>query len=71
MIFPIGPLGDRNVIPQITSLNIEDWTQIGGGGGMSKCYVTWDGDFKWGGTDDMYMGMLSGGLSGLGMSRAL
>jgi len=34
---------------------------------MSKCYVTWDGDFKWGGPDDMYMGMLSGGL--LGMSR--
>lgn len=32
---------------------------------MSKCYVTWDGDFKWGGTDDMYMGMLSGGLAGL------
>lgn len=32
---------------------------------MSKCYVTWDGDFKWGGTDDMYMGMLSGGLAGM------
>jgi len=55
----------RMVIPQITSLNIEDWTQMGSGGGMSKCYVTWDGDFKWGGTDDMYMGMLSGGLAGL------
>jgi len=52
-------------VPQITSLDIDTWTQIGGGGGMSKCYVTWDGDFKWGGTDDMYMGMLSGGLAGL------
>jgi len=57
----------RMVIPQITALDIDTWSQVGGGGGMSKCYVTWDGDFKWGGTDDMYMGMLSGGL--LGMSR--
>lgn len=55
----------RMVIPQITALDIDTWTQIGGGGGMSKCYVTWDGDFKWGGTDDEYMGMLSGGLAGL------
>jgi len=55
------------VVPQITGLDIDTWTQVGAGGGLSKCYVTWDGDFKWGGTDDMYMGMLSGGL--LGMSR--
>eukprot|EP00928_Gymnodinium_smaydae_P019820 TRINITY_DN17631_c0_g1_i1.p1 TRINITY_DN17631_c0_g1~~TRINITY_DN17631_c0_g1_i1.p1 ORF type:complete len:736 (-),score=41.86 TRINITY_DN17631_c0_g1_i1:250-2457(-) len=55
----------RMVVPQITALNIDSWTQIGRGGGMSKCYVTWDGDFKWGGTSDMYMGMLSGGLAGL------
>lgn len=57
----------RMVIPQITSLDVDTWKQIGEGGGMSKCYVTWDGDFKWGGTEDMYMGMLSGGL--LGMSK--
>eukprot|EP00931_Biecheleriopsis_adriatica_P034800 TRINITY_DN20079_c0_g1_i1.p1 TRINITY_DN20079_c0_g1~~TRINITY_DN20079_c0_g1_i1.p1 ORF type:complete len:807 (+),score=111.46 TRINITY_DN20079_c0_g1_i1:202-2421(+) len=55
----------RMVIPQITALDIDTWKQIGAGGGMSKCYVTWDGDFKWGGTDDMYMGMLSGGLAGM------
>ena len=55
----------RMVIPQITALDIDSWTQIGRGGGMSKCYLTWDGDFKWGGTDDMYMGMLSGGLAGM------
>jgi len=61
----VGENYRRMVVPQITALNIDDWTQIGGGGGMSKCYVTWDGDFKWGGTDDMYMGMLSGGLAGL------
>ena len=37
------------VIPQITALDVDTWTQIGRGGGMSKCYLTWDGDFKWGG----------------------
>jgi len=37
------------VIPQITGLDIDTWTQVGSGGGMSKCYLTWDGDFKWGG----------------------
>eukprot|EP00434_Breviolum_minutum_P003151 symbB.v1.2.002773.t2/scaffold141.1/size300911/24 len=61
----IGENYRRMVIPQITGLDIDTWTQIGSGGGMSKCYLTWDGDFKWGGTDDMYMGMLSGGLAGL------
>lgn len=61
----IGQNYRRMVIPQITALDIETWKQIGDGGGMSKCYVTWDGDFKWGGPDDMYMGMLSGGLAGM------
>ncbi|CAK9020281.1 Putative polypeptide N-acetylgalactosaminyltransferase 11 (pp-GaNTase 11) (Protein-UDP acetylgalactosaminyltransferase 11) (UDP-GalNAc:polypeptide N-acetylgalactosaminyltransferase 11) [Durusdinium trenchii] len=64
----LGLIGEnyrRMVIPQITALDIDTWTQIGSGGGMSKCYLTWDGDFKWGGTDDMYMGMLSGGLAGM------
>jgi len=61
----IGENYRRMVIPQITALDIDTWTQIGSGGGMSKCYLTLDGDFKWGGTDDMYMGMLSGGLAGM------
>mmetsp|Transcript_15535 Transcript_15535/g.33722 ORF Transcript_15535/g.33722 Transcript_15535/m.33722 type:complete len:785 (+) Transcript_15535:300-2654(+) len=61
----IGQNYRRMVVPQITALNVDTWTQEGSGGGMSKCYVTWDGDFKWGGPDDMYMGMLSGGLLGL------
>lgn len=62
----IGENYRRMVVPQITNLDIHTWKQIGdGGGGMSKCYVTWDGDFKWGGPDDMYMGMLSGGLAGM------
>lgn len=45
----IGENYRRMVIPQITGLDIDTWTQIGSGGGMSKCYLTWDGDFKWGG----------------------
>jgi len=61
----IGQNYRRMVVPQITGLNVDTWKQEGSGGGMSKCYVTWDGDFKWGGPDDMYMGMLSGGLAGM------
>lgn len=60
----IGENYRRMVVPQITALDVDTWTQVGRGGN-SKCYVTWDGDFKWGGTDDMYMAMLSGGLAGL------
>jgi len=63
----IGENYRRMVVPQITALDINTWTQIGAGGGMAKCYVTWDGDFKWGGEDDMYMAMISGGL--LAVSR--
>jgi len=56
----------RIVVPQITDLDIDTWTQRGGGG-MSKCYLTWDCDFKWFDSDDMYIAVISGGL--LGMSR--
>lgn len=45
------------VIPQITGLDIDTWTQIGSGGGMSKCYLTWDGDFKWGGATAKFRSM--------------
>lgn len=61
----IGENYRRMVVPQITSLDVDTWTQKGEGGGMSQCYVTWDGDFKWGGSGDRYMAMLSGGLAGL------
>eukprot|EP00929_Paragymnodinium_shiwhaense_P054963 TRINITY_DN27560_c0_g1_i1.p1 TRINITY_DN27560_c0_g1~~TRINITY_DN27560_c0_g1_i1.p1 ORF type:complete len:743 (-),score=100.25 TRINITY_DN27560_c0_g1_i1:379-2607(-) len=57
----------RMVVPQITALNIDTWTQVGRGGGMAKCYLTWDADFKWFDSDDMYIAVISGGL--LGMSR--
>jgi len=61
----IGENYRRMVVPSITNLNIDTWTQERSGAGVSKCYVTWDGDFKWGGEDDMYMAMISGGLAGL------
>jgi len=63
----IGENYRRLVVPQITSLDVGSWTQIGSGGGMAKCYLTWDADFKWFESDDMYVAVISGGL--LGMSR--
>ncbi len=53
----IGENYRRMVIPQITGLDIDTWTQIGSGGGMSKCYLTWDGDFKWGGATAKFRSM--------------
>jgi len=57
----------RMVVPQITALDVNTWTQVSSGGGMAKCYLTWDADFKWFDSDDMYIAVISGGL--LGMSR--
>lgn len=56
----------RMVVPQITALDVDTWKQIGGGG-LAKCYLTWDADFKWVDSDDNYIPVISGGL--LGMSR--
>mmetsp|Transcript_60351 Transcript_60351/g.155528 ORF Transcript_60351/g.155528 Transcript_60351/m.155528 type:complete len:790 (-) Transcript_60351:21-2390(-) len=63
----IGENWRRMVVPQITALDINTWTQQGFGGGMAKCYLTWDADFKWFDSEDMYVAVISGGL--LGMSR--
>jgi len=63
----IGENYRRLVVPQITALDIDTWSQVGRGGGMAKCYLTWDADFKWFDSDDMYVAVISGGL--LGMSR--
>jgi len=63
----IGENYRRLVVPQITALNVDTWTQVGRGGGMAKCYLTWDADFKWFDSDDQYAAVISGGL--LGMSR--
>lgn len=57
----------RMVVPHITALDVHTWTQMGGGGGLAKCYLTWDADFKWVDSSDRYIPVISGGL--LGMSR--
>eukprot|EP00397_Hematodinium_sp_SG-2012_P024714 GEMP01025756.1.p1 GENE.GEMP01025756.1~~GEMP01025756.1.p1 ORF type:complete len:520 (+),score=113.22 GEMP01025756.1:190-1749(+) len=60
----------RIVVPIITQLNVDTWTEHSRVGGVAKCYVTFDADFKW--VDDANdtqddAPALSGGL--LGMSR--
>ena len=57
----------RVVVPSITALDPDTWEEIRGGGGMAKCYLTWDADFKWFDSDDDSVGIMSGGL--LAMSR--
>merc|ERR1719171_678812 len=58
----------RVVVPTITDLDIDSWTERRGGGGTAKCYMSLNVDFKWFNSDDDYMPVVSGGL--LGMSRA-
>jgi len=54
----------RIMIPQITGLDVNTWTQKTRGG-VAKCYVTFDGDFKWVKSDDDWVPTLSGGLLGI------
>uniref|UniRef100_A0A7S4SFD9 Polypeptide N-acetylgalactosaminyltransferase n=1 Tax=Alexandrium monilatum TaxID=311494 RepID=A0A7S4SFD9_9DINO len=57
----------RMVVPRITALDVDAWAQVGSGGGLARCYLTWDADFKWASSDNMYIPVISGGL--LGMSN--
>jgi len=66
----------RIVVPEITDLDIDTWQQRqtyrAQGPSHSKCYLTWDADFKWftpdvDSDDDISVPVLSGGL--LGISR--
>lgn len=61
----------RVVIPTITNLNVDTWEEFGrptrSGGGMSKCYLTFDAEFKWTTDDTPYVPIMSGGL--LALSR--
>jgi len=56
----------RVVIPTITNLNVDTWEEFGrpssSGGGMSKCYLTFDAEFKWTTDDTPYVPIMSGGL---------
>ncbi|CAK0859831.1 unnamed protein product [Prorocentrum cordatum] len=57
----------RVVVPVITSLNIDTWTEEGKGmiPGLNKCYLTWDADFKWMVAEGPEIPVLSGGLLGI------
>ncbi|KAL7529547.1 hypothetical protein ACHAXR_003762, partial [Thalassiosira sp. AJA248-18] len=61
----------RVVIPTITNLNVDKWEEFGrpkgSGGGMSKCYLTFDAEFKWTTDNTPYVPIMSGGL--LAISR--
>jgi len=61
----------RVVIPTITSLNVDTWEEFNrpaaSGGGMSKCYLTFDAEFKWTTDKTPYVPIMSGGL--LAISR--
>eukprot|EP00397_Hematodinium_sp_SG-2012_P023525 GEMP01024446.1.p1 GENE.GEMP01024446.1~~GEMP01024446.1.p1 ORF type:complete len:580 (+),score=104.61 GEMP01024446.1:119-1858(+) len=55
----------RMIIPSITDLDVDTWTQRGRGGGVAKCYITFDADFKWFDSDNNDVPALSGGLLGI------
>jgi len=57
----------RIVVPSITDLDIDTWTQTRKTNAVSSCYLTWDADFKWYRSAGEHIPILSGGL--LGISR--
>ncbi|CAD7970285.1 unnamed protein product [Amoebophrya sp. A120] len=63
----IGENFKRIIVPMITDLDIDTWTERLRNNGQAKCYLTFDADFKWFNSADDDVPVLSGGL--LGMSR--
>ena len=64
----VGKSYKRVVVPSITALNVETWAETRGApGGMSKCILTFDAEFKWTSDATEVVPIMSGGL--LGMSR--
>jgi len=61
----------RVIVPTITALNTDTWTEFNrpapGTAGLSKCYLTFDGEFKWTTDSTDHVPIMSGGL--LIMSR--
>lgn len=55
----------RMVVPQITHLDVDKWQESRGRPALSKCYLTFDADFKWYDNDDMFVAVISGGLVGI------
>mmetsp|Transcript_108431 Transcript_108431/g.248536 ORF Transcript_108431/g.248536 Transcript_108431/m.248536 type:complete len:553 (+) Transcript_108431:26-1684(+) len=57
----------RMVVPKITDLDIDTWTQKPNSAGNVKCWLTWDVDFKWFNDPSPEVPIMSGGL--LALSR--
>lgn len=56
----------RVVVPMITNLDVLTWDESGRKkDGMSKCYLTFDSDFKWTTDETPYIPIMSGGLLAL------
>lgn len=55
------------VVPTITSLDPDTWTEIPNGPSSSACYILLNADFTWMATADRDVPLMSGGL--LGISR--
>jgi polypeptide N-acetylgalactosaminyltransferase len=60
----------RVVVPAITALNVDTWVESNRPqdqkGGSSKCYLTFDVDFKWVGDETPWVPIMSGGLLAIG-----
>mmetsp|Transcript_50187 Transcript_50187/g.92716 ORF Transcript_50187/g.92716 Transcript_50187/m.92716 type:complete len:526 (+) Transcript_50187:106-1683(+) len=55
----------RIVVPSITDLDIDKWVERSKNAPVSKCYLTFDADFKWFDAASMHIPVLSGGLLGI------
>eukprot|EP00929_Paragymnodinium_shiwhaense_P091372 TRINITY_DN51349_c0_g1_i1.p1 TRINITY_DN51349_c0_g1~~TRINITY_DN51349_c0_g1_i1.p1 ORF type:complete len:507 (+),score=121.13 TRINITY_DN51349_c0_g1_i1:91-1611(+) len=56
----------RMVVPLITDIDIDTWDEKVQSASNSKCYLTWDPDFKWYNDDTSpYIPIMSGGLLAL------
>lgn len=60
----------RVVVPAITGVNVDTWIEssrpLDQKGGSSKCYLTFDADFKWTSDDTPWVPIMSGGLLAIG-----
>lgn len=61
----IGENYRRIVVPVITDLDIDTWTQSKRSNSNDKCYLSLDADFKWFESQDDFVPVLSGGLLGI------
>ena len=53
---------DRIIVPSITGVDMDTWSEERGGGGSAKCYLSWDSDFRWFNDEFNEVPIMSGGL---------